>query len=97
MPFTKATDSAADSDETLDVGEDEDNDNNNDDEPTYIAEMAREESDDQIINDIDNEVSEDYLLSVESSRVGQTAVTKVRKHIQLLAAYNLRNSFFIAS
>lgn len=92
MPFTKATDSAADSDETLDVGEDEDNDNNNN-EPTYIAEMAREESDDQIIN----EVSKDYLLSVESSRVGQTAVTKVRKHIQLLAAYNLRNSFFIAS
>lgn len=91
LPFTKAINSAEDSDETIGTGDDEDEDD--EDEPTDIAEMAREESDDRIINDIDNEVREDYLLSAESSRVGQTAVTKVSKCTQLLTAYCLRQLF----
>lgn len=48
-----------------------------------IVEAEREESDNIVVNEVDNNVEDDYLLSVNMTSIAQTAVTKVSKSFYL--------------
>lgn len=74
MPFTKSMRNSQSSYNTNDANEEPDEE---EEELEDSVEAGREESDNIVVNEVDNDVEDIYSLSVNMTSIAQTAVTKV--------------------